>query len=594
MPFAPPSRRIFARTFTVVLGACMSVIALLAAGTFLMLGAEYKEDVEERLMGSSQFLVSAVESGQNLEAVLKVCEDFAKRTNIRTTIISSENGLLFDSESIPEGAPLRGYAPEVEGAIGGKKTFLKRPSYVLGIDMFYLALPACLNTDGKPQYCVRLALPARDLAFARETILQQLAGLAAAAVLLAAAIAYAAAKKAGEPLAKLAAAAREFSSGNFDWPIDSAGLSELAEVAESMREMARQLKTRMDSLKSVNAELKEIFSVMSEPLFICSADGCVLRMNKTAMAFFCSFSAGGKFKKCSEIFKEPKLLSAIEKTFKSEAPQAFEIEFQDAKKTAMSVMGIRMPEDENGKPRAMFIMHDISPMRKLERQRRSFVASVSHELRTPITSILGAAETMHDADSLSDVRRFSAMIEKAATRMNLLVDDMVLLSRIEACENRRDRFFRDADISRLMDEAIETHELSLAHRGQRLAKNYAPSIPGFVDPTLLTIAVSNLVDNAIKYSPAGSEIRVSARSTGGMLEISVSDCGDGIPPECAGRIFERFYRCESGRKLNPSGSGIGLAIVKHIAIMHGGNASMESAAGRGSVFKITIEIGNIQ
>jgi two-component system phosphate regulon sensor histidine kinase PhoR len=238
------------------------------------------------------------------------------------------------------------------------------------------------------------------------------------------------------------------------------------------------------------------------------------------------------------------------------------------------------------------VLNDITRLRRLEKVRRDFVANVSHELKTPITSIRGAVETMGEGalESPESAERFLEMIARQADRLNVIIEDLLMLSRLEGEEEGREIELEKASIAPVLRAAMRSCESKAAYKSVTLEATCDEDIAARIDAALLEIAVVNLMDNAIKYSESGSKVLVSCEMSGGEIDIRVRDEGSGIAAKHLPRLFERFYRVDKARSRKLGGTGLGLAIVKHIAQVHGGSVSVESTPGEGSTFTIHLPL----
>jgi len=248
------------------------------------------------------------------------------------------------------------------------------------------------------------------------------------------------------------------------------------------------------------------------------------------------------------------------------------------------------PLEEQAGAWALFVLHDITKQKMLEGVRRDFVANVSHELRTPLSIIKGYIETLVDSHRtmpLEDRDHFLRTIQKHTERLNSLLEDLLTLSRLESINpGLRRESLPLADL---------LHSVVNDIRGRSLAGEHVLSLTiesdlgvVLVDPLKISQVCENLLDNALKYTPRGSTIAVSARALGGEITVSVRDNGPGIPDADLPHIFERFYRVDKGRSRDKGGTGLGLSIVKHIVQLHGGRVWVESELGKGTVFHFTL------
>ena len=216
----------------------------------------------------------------------------------------------------------------------------------------------------------------------------------------------------------------------------------------------------------------------------------------------------------------------------------------------------------------------IRELARLEKFRRDFIADVSHEIKTPLTGILGAADMM-DGDS-----PLVPLVKREASRLNALVQSILDLARLE----------REGDVLNLAETDLAGLVRDVASRYPCRCDAEGPCV-ATCDPQLVEQAVANLVENAVRHS-GSDDIRVSLSSAGGMAEIAVEDRGVGVPPEQAERIFERFHRVDPARAAETGGAGLGLAIVRRIARLHGGEARCTPARPRGARFTISIPLTN--
>ena len=226
----------------------------------------------------------------------------------------------------------------------------------------------------------------------------------------------------------------------------------------------------------------------------------------------------------------------------------------------------------------------IRELARLERYRREFVADVSHEIKTPLTGILGAAEMIGAADD-SARPRLAAMIAKESKRLNALVQQILDLARLdrEGAAPERAR----TDLAGLVRDVLEDRRAEAESRGVELVFRGNGEVFADCDATLVAEAVSNLVGNAIRHS-GSPKVEVSCVATAHGVEIAVEDHGVGIPPEHAERVFERFHRVDPARAAESGGAGLGLAIVRRIARLHGGDVRLEPVSPHGCRFVLAL------
>ena len=234
---------------------------------------------------------------------------------------------------------------------------------------------------------------------------------------------------------------------------------------------------------------------------------------------------------------------------------------------------------------------DESDAVRLEATRRDFVANVSHELKTPVGAMALLAEAVLDAaDDPHEVRRFGTKILNEANRLGTLVTELIALSRLQGAERLPE--LATVDVDQVITEALDRCRLAAEGANIRITADPPTGLLLHGDATLLITALSNLLDNAVSYSPPGSPVSISRRLESGpngtYVEIAVTDRGLGIDPEHQQRVFERFFRIDQARSRSTGGTGLGLAIVKHVAANHGGEVHLWSKPGTGSTFTLRI------
>lgn len=240
-----------------------------------------------------------------------------------------------------------------------------------------------------------------------------------------------------------------------------------------------------------------------------------------------------------------------------------------------------------GGAHVLLLLEDSTQARRLEQVRRDFVANVSHELKTPVGGLTLLAEAVLDAkEDPEAVERFAHRMQTESTRLTRLVKEIVDLSRLQVADTLHEPEL--VDIRAAVQEAIDHSRVGADAKGVEIADSCAPDLKVFGDEDLIVTAVRNLVGNAVTYSDPGGKVAVGGRQVDDIVEISVTDQGQGIPEADQARIFERFYRVDAARSRTTGGTGLGLAIVKHISANHGGDVTVWSEEGRGSTFTMRL------
>ncbi|MEX0800424.1 MAG: ATP-binding protein [Dehalococcoidia bacterium] len=238
---------------------------------------------------------------------------------------------------------------------------------------------------------------------------------------------------------------------------------------------------------------------------------------------------------------------------------------------------------------ALVIFHDLTEVKRVEQVRRDFVANVSHELRTPLAGIKSVLETL-SGGALEDpktAREFLARADGEVDRLVKMVEELLELSRLESGEVPMAQ--EPVALASVLETAVDRLRPRADRQGAQLTLEVTPGLPSVIgDSDRLERVAINLIGNAIKFTERGGAVRVSAAATNGVVTVQVSDTGVGIAPEDLPRVFERFYKADRSR--GDSGTGLGLAVVKHTVEAHGGSVAAESEHGRGSRFSFSLPV----
>lgn len=569
---------------TVVLG--IAIISACAFVSYSIIDKAYIKNVQMTLSDSADFVSKLLSENMPKEELHRICQSYSKNAGIRTTIVGSKGEVLLDTDFDEANMSNHSARREISSAFFGERKFTTRYSGTLNKQMMYIAVPAGEKVDGQYRYCVRQSIPISNINDVENVILGEIAVFMAIALVFAFALSYMLARKISSPIRQLTDIASKLAKENFEVAIPSYDIAEVQTLAKTFDDMAKVIRDKIRSLKKRNLELDEIFANMDESVFICSKNGRVRRFNRSCAELF-NIDKDIESLVAEAAFRNSAILAAIDKVFESGACET-EICI-DSDKTYQFVGNVLPYESKT--PRALIVMRDISMQKKNESLRKEFVASVSHELKTPITSIKIAAETVLESCEVGDKQavHFLEVILRESERMNLLVNDMLLLSRIEFNQMFGTETFEKVELKPLISEAVAIYEAEGKKRGDEITVKCPDGLCVNGSYTLLQMAVGNLISNAISHAGDGVkiEIEAAAKGDGGAL-ITVADNGKGIPPEDLPRVFERFYRVDKGRARNSGGTGLGLAIVKHIAMLHGGSASAQSELGKGTKFTISL------
>jgi two-component system phosphate regulon sensor histidine kinase PhoR len=340
---------------------------------------------------------------------------------------------------------------------------------------------------------------------------------------------------------------------------------------------------RIERAEEKAALLETILDGMSEAVFVADNDLNLILANPNAKNLFGLADSDAQNISLLRATRSTELENAAKTALETALPFRAELKLDAERRFRVFSAPLA---DSRG---IMLVLRDVTRVFKLEQTRKDFVANVSHELRTPIQLLKGFSETLLDSplDDREETRRFVEIINKNTAAMENLVNDLLILASLENSTNRDFPTHRQ-EIAVLFEEAVFSVTPEAREKRIRIFTDCPENLAAKLHARFVVRALVNLLDNAIKYSPADSDVRMCAERDGGGLVLRVRDEGKGIPAAHFERIFERFYRIDRSRNRDGAGTGLGLSIVRRIALLHGGKVEVESVVGEGSTFTIRI------
>ncbi len=569
---------------TLLTAAAVAAVSLLNAGAFreFQLSAVARELVRE----AAVLEASVTGALGQPEALQALCVDVFERTRIRVTVIRPDGTVAADSEADPAAMENHARRPEVAAALSGRTGTSVRKSRTIGESLVYAALP--LARDGRTIAVLRAS---QTVAAARAALgplwLRSAAG-GLAVFLLATLVFLRTAASLTRPIGELTDAALRLRAGDLDRRVRIREPVELATLAEAFNGMAAELQGRIATILRQNALVEAIFASIPDGVLAIDPQGVIMDLNDAAAAQFGIPRGEARGRSVSAVVRNREILEFIRRAQAEPGPIEEGLTLYGEREQHLRIRAAALGDATvTG---LLVVLHDVTLLRKLETLRRDFAANVSHELRTPITSIKGFIETLQDGagSDPANASRFLAIVAKEADRLEAIVEDLMSLARLDQAEERGDLELAETGVRGVLVSAIEACGEAARARRISVGLDCRGEPSARANAALLERAVVNLVDNAVKYSPEGGRVTVSAFRGEHGLSISVEDAGSGIAAEHLPRIFERFYRVDKARSRDLGGTGLGLAIVKHVAQAHGGAVTVESAVGRGSTFTILL------
>ncbi len=573
------------------------LLILLASLTAVMLVSrsvqqDSRSEIEQTLLGEA-YLIREVAlpalKGADPAALQDRVKALGRETRTRFTIIALDGQVLADSEEDPARMDPHHTRPEVLDARSRGRGTVSRYSQTLRAEMLYLALPA--YDEERLLGYVRAALPLdkveHRLASARRSILLG-AGLASVLALL---IGIVLARRATFPLRSMTRAAKDMAEGKSHGRVpETRGSVEMRDLAAAFNSMGEQLQERLEAIAGERNKLAAILAGMSEGVLAVDDQERILHVNDLGAELLrleIDRDLGRPVWECSRVAEACELVGQALKENRFLRREITQV--GGPRQRIIELKASPLPGEGPRPAGAVLVLNEVTELRQLEAMRRDFIANASHELKTPLTVIRGLAETLHEDPEMSGETRarFVDKLNRQVGRLAGLVSDLLSLSRLE---DERGHFeMGPLDLGELAVECAMGQQGVAEDKGIDLvAEPPEGPLPIKGDRSALRQTLDNLLDNALKYTPEGGQVRVEALAESGHIVVIVDDTGIGIEPEDQARIFERFYRVDKARSRELGGTGLGLSIVKHTVLGHGGEISVESDPGRGSRFRLRI------
>ncbi len=343
-----------------------------------------------------------------------------------------------------------------------------------------------------------------------------------------------------------------------------------AELPADLELLGGLVHTREERAKSKDEPERELLAALPDAAAVLGKEGVV----RVANAAFETLAPGGRAAGLSpiEILRSSDLAEAVRRALEGHV-RRLDFEAPPSRRTWRAHVAPLLRGE------VLLLLRDVTEAKLAEGIRREFVANASHELRTPVAAVRGAAETLL-AGALSEpesARHFVEIVARHAERLARLTEDLLDLSRIES--GQWAMVLERVELAPLAEGVLDLHAERAAAKDLRMERDVPDGLAAYADPRALEQVLVNLVDNAVKYTPAGGSVTLEARLEETGVVLAVADTGPGIDRHHLPRIFERFYRIDPGRSRDQGGTGLGLAIVKHLTQAQGGEVGVDSGAG---------------
>ena len=566
------------------------IVSMAALGVYLTNSARTSElnnlrsELENEAMITAEASLSSF-GGQNEIGNLDVlAKKLGSQIGARVTIIALDGTVVGDSNEDPSAMENHATRPEVREALALGLGGSTRYSTTLGEKMMYVAVPIIDND--KVLGIARVALPLTQVqSSVNRVIISIVVAMAITAVLVILA-AWLIARMTTRPIRELTRASQKIASGEFGHRISVGTKDESGQLAHAFNEMSANLKRSVETISEDRARLTSILDNMADGVMLTDIEGNIVLTNKAAQRLFGIRGENAKAKPLIEVVREHELNDILKSCLETGREQIAQFDSGTSNKFLRAIAILIDRERQGG---ALVLVQDLTELKGLQTMRRELVGNISHEFRTPLAGIKAMVETLQGGaiDDQTAASDFLGRIEAEVDRLAQLVAELTELSRIET--GRVELELEPVNLNLLVEEVITQLKPQAERQGLSLKNELAADLPLVqAHKERIRQVIVNLMHNAIKFNRHGGSVSAATKRFEDTVVIEISDTGTGIASDDLPRIFERFYKADRSRA--GQGTGMGLAIAKHIVEAHGGEIRAQSEEGKGSTFSFSLPI----
>jgi len=563
---------------------------------------EAKLTAEARLIGDVLATSPAWdEPGGDLDAAAR---RYADLLDARVTLIAADGTVLGESDEDRAQMDNHLYRPEVQQALRRGRGSSIRFSRTVGYEMMYVAV--VVPAEGRVPGFVRVALSLRQIEANVARLRRAALSVASATALGAALLALLIAEYTARPVHRLTEVVQRMADGDMSARLLPITHDEVGALTRSFNQMSDRLRGTITKLVEERGRLTAVLDNMADGVLITDGGGRVRFINPAAARLLGTDEQAALDRPFAQVARDHRIIGLWQRCCERNEEQFEPVEMG---RRGPFLQAIATPLRSAGSQASLVILQDLTRVRRLETVRRDFISNISHELRTPLASLKALVDTLRDG-AMEDppaAQRFLDRMEIEVDALTQMVQELLELARIESGEVP----FRLAPVAvaDVVLPPVERLRAQAERAGLQCTLDLPPDLPPILaDTERMQQAITNVVHNAIKFTPAGGQVRVSGLrfqvssdgqvqpetlnlkletlSPGDWVVIAVQDTGVGIPADDLPRVFERFYKADRAR--SGGGTGLGLAIAKHIVQGHGGHIWAESIEGKGSTFHVAL------
>ena len=551
--------------------------------SFFILDLLIKDEIKKVMTDKIETELFAYAELIDLSSAQKMSEQLrqiARISSSRVTLVDAQGKVFADSEKDIATMENHFSRPELQEArLKGKGKSI-RFSQSIGVDMLYVAIP--MKSESQINGYIRLARPLHDVQRVIEKIYQSIFLAMMIVAVIALFIALIFSYRLAAPIRALERFTERLRQGHPVGTIFLETSDETKKLADNINYLVDELQTQIRLANEEKSKLMTAFTSMTEGVMILNAEDKIEFVNQALSNMLTEQYGDINGKTLMEAFLNVDLQKSFLKFKETHATILEEVTLGSFEPVILSV-SISSVHNYPGEEKVMVVFHDVTRLKKLEKIRVDFVANVTHEIRTPLTAIIGYLETIKAGtiNNIGETKRFIDISLKQAQRLNRLVEDLLVISKIELGEIKLN--FEEVSVHDVFVSAMPLVEAKAGLKKINIQNNLPENLPHiWADRDRLTQILVNVLDNAVKFTLEDGSVFVDAGQKDNYIVLTITDTGIGIPKEEVQRLGERFYRVDRSRSRDLGGTGLGLSIVKHLMIAHGGRMEIESQLGKGT------------
>jgi len=566
------------------------IVSMTALGIYLTSSVSTSELSDLRSELGNEAMITAEASissfgNQNEMSDLDIlAKKLGNQIDARVTFIAKDGTVLGDSQENPSTMENHAGRPEVRDALASGLGESTRYSTTIGEKMMYVAVPIIENDEVLG--IARVALPLTQVQSSVNRVIISIVVAMSITAILVILAAWLIARTTTRPIRELTMGSQRIAAGEFGHRITVGTKDESGQLAHAFNEMSLNLKRLVETISEDRAKLMSILDNMADGVILTDIEGNIVLTNKTVQRLFGIRDENAKAKPLIEVIREHELNDILKSCLETGQEQIVQF---DSGTSSRFLRAIAIPIARDRLSGVLVLVQDLTELKGLQTMRRELVGNISHELRTPLAGIKAMVETLHGGavDDREAARDFLSRIEAEVDRMTQLVTELTELSRIET--GKAELKLEPVNINLLIEEVITQLKPQAARQHLSFNKQLFSDLPAIqADKERIRQVIVNLMHNAIKFNRPGGSISATTRMFEDTAVIEISDTGTGIAKDDLPRIFERFYKTDKSRA--GQGTGMGLAIAKHVVEAHGGQIWAESEEGKGSTFSFSLPV----